>query len=99
LLPQHLLEPSDLSVKFVPWLRRHPKHRCPRRDIRNDARLCADPRASTNPNMVGHPRLAADLNKILENRRTRNSDLRYDDTTSANDDVVPDLHQVIEIQF
>ena len=40
--------------------------------------------------------LTTDLNEIFKDGRSRNADLGDDDATSAKDDVVPDLHQIIE---
>ena len=40
--------------------------------------------------------LAADLDEILQNRRTRNAGLGNDDATSAKNNIVSDLHEIIE---
>ena len=55
-----------------------------------------DLRALTDPKMPGHRRLPPDANEILKHGRTRNTDLCDDDTTPAEDDIVADLHEVIE---
>ena len=46
--------------------------------------------------MSAYARLATDLNEIFKDGRSRNADLGDDDATSAKDDVVRDLHQIIE---
>ena len=46
--------------------------------------------------MPCHRGLPTDLDKILKDSRTRNADLGYDDATSTKDNVVANLHQVIE---
>jgi hypothetical protein len=43
-----------------------------------------------------HGGLPPDLDEILKDGRTRNTDLGYDDATSAEDNVVSDLHKIIE---
>src|ERR1700752_2263541 len=46
--------------------------------------------------MAIHGGLPPDLDEILKDGRTRNTDLGYDDATSAEDNVVSDLHKIIE---
>src|SRR5262245_20656281 len=40
--------------------------------------------------------LSPDLHEILKDSRARNTDLGYDDATSAEDNVVSNLHEIIE---
>ncbi len=49
-----------------------------------------------NPKMSGHGCLTADTDEIFKHSRARNTDLGYNDATPAEDDVVADLHQIIE---
>ena len=84
--------PEEISF----WLSRASKHFRAWSDIRNDASLRSDLRTSANPKMPGHARLPPDADEILKHGRTRNTDLCDDDTTPAEDNIVADLHEVIE---
>jgi len=46
--------------------------------------------------MASHSCLAADADEILKDRRPGNAYLCHNDTAPAKEDVVPDLHQIIE---
>src|SRR5258708_38181402 len=46
--------------------------------------------------MSGHGGLTPDANEILKHCRTGNTNLGYDDATPAEDNIVADLHQIIE---
>jgi hypothetical protein len=46
--------------------------------------------------MPSHGCLTPDADEVLKHCRTRNTNLGYDDATPAEDNVVADLHQIIE---
>src|SRR5690348_12409616 len=52
--------------------------------------------ALANAQMACHCRLAADLDKILEDCRAGDADLRHDDAAASELNVVADLNQVID---
>jgi len=94
--PCHLLEHSNLPEEVSYGLSRASKNFSVRSDIRNDARLRSDLRTLTDPKMPGHSCLPADTDEIFKHGRTRNTDLCDDDTTPAEDNIVADLHEVID---
>ena len=57
-----------------------------------------DLRAETDMKVAGEPRLPPQRGKILENAGARNAALRDEDAVAANDDVVADLHKVIDFR-
>jgi hypothetical protein len=92
----HLLKRGNLPEELFYWLRRASEHFSAWSNVRNDARLRTDFGMLADPQMASHGCLPPDPDEILEHRRTRNTDLRDYDTTPAEDDVVADLHEVIE---
>jgi hypothetical protein len=66
------------------------------RSIRDNACLGADLAALTNVQMARHCRLATDLDKILNDRRTGNSHLRHNHTAASKANVMTYLDQVID---
>src|SRR6476620_8970417 len=92
----HPLERGNLSEELSFWLRRASKHFSACSHVRNDAGLRTDLRILADPQMPSHGRLTPDANEILKHGRTRNTDLRDDNTTPAEDDIVADLDEVIE---
>ena len=58
---------------------------------------CAPTRdCGRDPDVLGNPGLTADYHKIADLDQPRNADLRHDGTVSAEPDIVPDLHEIIE---
>ena len=48
--------------------------------------------------VAGEPRLPAQRGKILKDAGARNAALRDEDAVAANDDVMADLHKVIDFR-
>jgi len=49
-----------------------------------------------DPQMPGHSGLSLDANEIPKHGGARNTDLRDDDTAPAEDNIMADLHEIIE---
>ena len=58
--------------------------------------MCPNCRALAGAQVPGDRRLPTDLREIPEQRRARDAHLRHYRAASAEADVVPDLHKVIE---
>ena len=67
-----------------------------RRHVRHYPSLRSNLCSLTNPQVASHCRLATNLDEVLQHSRTRDPNLRHNDTAAAKADIVPDLHQVIE---
>src|SRR5262249_14262004 len=92
LYPCDLFEGGKLSEEVPLWLRRASKHFGAWGHIRHYACLRSNLCTLTDPNMASHTGLSPDADKILKHGGTRNADLSDNDTTSAEDHVVADLH-------
>src|SRR6476619_5925207 len=96
LSPCQPLKSSHLSEEISFWLRRRSNHVYTCRHAPHDASLRSDPRAAANPEMSIQGGLPPDLDEILKDGRTRNRSLGYDDAAPAEDNVVSNLHKIIE---
>jgi hypothetical protein len=96
LLSSHSSESSDLSEEISFWLSGESNNIHARGNIPHHSGLCPDPRAVPDPEMSIEGGLASHLDEILQGGRTGNTGLSYDDATSAEDNIVSDLNQVIE---
>jgi len=96
LSPCQPLKSSHLSEEISFWLRRRSNHVYTCRHAPHDASLRSDPRAAANGEMSIQGGLPPDLDEILKGGRTRNGGLGYDNATPAEDNVVSNLHKIIE---
>ena len=92
----HSLQRGDLSKELCPRLCRASKQDRTRGYIRDHACLRADLAASADTQMSRHRSLAADLNEILEDRRSRYSNLRHNHTAASELNIVADLYKIID---
>jgi hypothetical protein len=92
----HSLQGDHLPEEFLPRLGGATDESRAWGHVRYHTGLRPDPGPFTDPHMPSHRRLTADLDKVLQHGGTRDAHLRHDDTASAEPDIVPDLHQVIE---
>jgi hypothetical protein len=93
--PRDHFQSGHLSKKFLLWLRRAAEHPAAWRHVCNDASLCSNLSACSDPQMPGHRCLSTDLDEIAKDCGTRNADLGDDYTTPSEHNVVTDLHQII----
>src|SRR5260221_10552105 len=95
LLPREPLEQRYTAPKFLRWQRRKAADRLARRDIAKDAAMRRHPRSLAQCQVTGQAALPTDHDEIVELGAARDANLRDDHATPANNDVVPDLHQII----
>src|SRR5260370_337801 len=65
------------------------------RDVAHDPALGGNPRPAPNMKMAGEPALPTDHDEIIELCAPGNTDLTGEDAAPPENDVVPDLHQII----
>jgi hypothetical protein len=85
-----------LPKELLPRLSWATEQRGTRRYVRYHARLRPDLGAFADPQMPGHCPLAADLDEVLQHGGARNANLRYNNATPAEANIVGDLDQIIE---
>src|SRR5690348_2660359 len=66
-----------------------------RRDIAHDAAMRSHARPLAERDMVGQSALTADHDEIVEPRAAGDPDLRAEHAPATDDDVVPDMHEII----
>ena len=68
-----------------------------RRHVAHHPGLGGDLRAGADGQMAGQARLAAEGGEIADHGRARNAALRHQHAMAADDDVVGDLHQIVDL--
>ena len=87
----HTFQSGYLSEEFHSRLRGTAEQHCAGRYIGNHPRLCANLRPLPDPQVPSHGSLAADLNEILKDCGSRNSNLGDDDAATSQAHIMADL--------
>ena len=87
----HTFQSGYLSEEFHSRLRGTAEQHCAGRYIGNHPRLCANLRPLPDPQVPSHGSLAADLNEILKDRGSRDSNLGDDDAATSQAHIMADL--------
>jgi hypothetical protein len=89
------LQCSGLSHELGEWNRRTATHRLSGSHITHESAFGGNPGSIADVQMAGKPSLASDHNEIIKPRASRDADLPGKNAAATEDDVVPDLNQVI----